>query len=447
MRPLEIPRRLLQSFVLLGLLACGGSTVTDTPGPGTNPPVDTIKPPATVQRASVTVQVTIDPADAALAQQAGLTVSGITVRLNSSRPSDPVRTAVTGADGMVRFDNLLEGLYTATADRTLTTVEVARLSPSDRESSVFAGAGTTALAPPANGSTTIALVGARRGSLVISEVFANYGPLQYTEPNYVFGSYIEVYNNTDTTAYLDGMMLATTVTGWYVNDDWNGACTEQPKMLRLDSTAIYTGLVMAFPGTGREYPIRAGEAKVVAMDAMNHAAAAPTKEQVDLSRAHFEQYWSDADIDNPDAVNMVRLVGSTGVFGRGFPYFSSSLMQVLLSPQALSAATRVTVPNRSASGWGTIELTRVPSEYIVDLMSLEYTPYVYTASPGSPRCNPWTSPRYDRAPAYLGHLQQRKAITRKGLGFTADGREILQRTKNSERDLQWAEPLRRSLNK
>ncbi len=438
--------RSLRLLALVSLAACGGSTVTDTPSPGT-PPADTAKPPATVQRASLTVRVTVDPTDAALAQQVGVGVAGLTVRLTSSRPTDPVRTAVTAADGTVRFENLLEGVFTASVDRALTAAEVARLAPDDREASVFAGAGQTILAPPANASTTIALVGARRGSVVISEVFANYGPLQYTEPNYVFGSYIEVYNNSDTTAYLDGMLLATTAS-WYTDNTWNGTCTEHPKRLRLDSTAVYSAVILAFPGTGRDYPIRPGEAKVVAMDAMNHAVAAPAKEQVDLSRAPFEQFWTDSDIDNPESVNMIKVVGpASGVFGHGMPYFNGSLMHVLLAPGARAASTLVTVPTFGASGAGTAEVTRLPSQYILDLMSVEYTPYVYSAALGDPRCVPWTSPRYDRAPAPLVHAHQRKSITRKGLGLTVDGREILQRTRNSERDLHWAEPLRRSLNK
>jgi hypothetical protein len=122
-------------------------------------------------------------------------------------------------------------------------------------------------------------------------------------------------------------------------------------------------------------------------------------------------------------------------------------MHVLLSPGARAASTQVTLPTMGASGPGTFEYTRLPSEYILDILSQEYTPYVFLPEDGDPRCKPWTAERYDRAPAYLRHNHQRKAVARKSLAFTADGREILQRTRNSERDLQWAEPLRRSLNK
>lgn len=49
---------------------------------------------------------------------------------------------------------------------------VARLGPGVREASVFAGSRQVVLLPPSLASVELALVGARRGSIVISEVFA-----------------------------------------------------------------------------------------------------------------------------------------------------------------------------------------------------------------------------------------------------------------------------------
>ncbi|QJR34271.1 DUF4876 domain-containing protein [Gemmatimonas groenlandica] len=430
--------------------ACGGGGVADTGG-GPTTPTDTTRPP-TVQRASVTARVTIDPADASLAQQAGIGVDGLTVRLTSSRAGEPVRTAVTGADGTARFDNLLEGIYTASVDRALTAAELQRLPVGQREAAVFAGGGQVVLTPPASRDASIALVGARRGSVVISEIFGNYGPPGSGTNNYVYGSYLEVYNNGDTTAYLDGMLLLQ-ASGLHssVTSIGGPSCDQSPNSARLDSTAVYTGTIIAFPGSGQDYPIRPGEAKVMAMDAVNHMVAAPEKEQVDLSRAQFEQFWTDGDVDNPESVNMVRVYGTTaGVFGRGLPYFSGSLQHVLLSRAARPFVTPVDVPYCGASGCTPRTSARVPSEYILDLMALEYSPLTpgYAVSEAQyPRCVPWTSPFYDRAPAPLVSTIQRKAIARRSLGRTADGREILQRTRNSARDLELAEPLRRSLNK
>jgi len=374
------------------------------------------------------------------------------VRLTSQRPGDPVRTAVTATDGTARFENLLEGVYSASVERRLSAAEVARLAVSDRDASVFAGSGAVTLSPPVAGSVDLALVGARRGSVVISEIFANYGPSSTPPPNYVYGSYVEVYNNSDTTAYLDGMLLTWTPVTWHWNSTPGGECTASNKMLRLDSTYVYVNSLLAFPGSGREYPIRPGEAKVVAMDAMNHRAAAPEKEQVDLSAAPFEQFWTDGDIDNPFSVNMVRRYGSSGgIFGRGLMAYGGGTQHILLAPSALAALEETTERRcGSANGCFDAPIGRIPSRFLLDLWALEShpdQPGYAVASVQFPRCVPWTSPAYDRAPAPLVATNSPLAIRRRTVGFTADGREILQRTRNSSRDLERGAPLQRSLAK
>lgn len=448
--PGELPIvRACLAVMLLSIAGCGGGSVSDTgTGPGPTPPTDTTKPP-TVQRSSIIVRVAIDPSDAMLATTAGVGVGGLTVRLTSTRASDPARTTISAADGTARFDDLLEGVYTVGVDRTLTATELARLAPEDREASVFAGGAQATLVPPINKSVDVPLVGARRGSVVISEIFANYGPQGTGTNNYVYGSYIELYNNGDTTAYLDGMLLMSTPPTWHSGDVTTARCDQIPWALRLDSTAVYSGIIIGFPGSGRDYPIRPGEARVVAMDAINHMAAAAEKEQVDLAHAQFEQFWTDGDVDNPEAVNMQRVYGSSaGVFGRGIPYFSAGLEHVLLSRAARTALTEFSYSQPGSTTVST--LAKLRSEHILDLVAVEYSPL----SPGYPvaqvnfpRCTPWGSSHYDRSPAPLLSGIERKSISRRSLGRTSDGREILQRTRNSERDMVLSEPLRRSLNK
>ncbi len=159
------------------LAACTGKGVTDS----TTPPVvpdTTTTPGGTVQRTSLTVRVQIDPADASLASTAGITASGLTVRLSRAGVNETPRTATTDATGTVRFDALLDGQYTASVERTLSAAELARLAPADRDASVFAGGTTTAVSPPNAASATLSVVGARRGSLVLSEFF-NYSARRF----------------------------------------------------------------------------------------------------------------------------------------------------------------------------------------------------------------------------------------------------------------------------
>ena len=99
-----------------------------------------------------------------------------------------------------------------------------------------------------------------------------------------------------------------------------------------------------------------------------------------------------------------------------------------------------------ASGVGTLyDLFRLPSDYLVDVIGLEYAPTIFGYENFTPPCSPWSA--HERAPAPLVDDNFRKAIARKSLGFTADGREILQRTRTSARDFAYADPLQRSLDK
>lgn len=108
----------------------------------------------------------------------------------------------------------------------------------------------------------------------------------------------------------------------------------------------------------------------------------------------------------------------------------------------LSPKSRVNVINAfSGDPW---DVYRIPSQYVVDVLGLEYAPTIFGYENASPVCSPWASPSYERAPAPLVDDNYRKAIARKSLGRTVDGREILQRTRTSARDFEYVE---RSLDK
>jgi len=54
---------------------------------------------------------------------------------------------------------------------------------------------------------------------------------------------------------------------------------------------------------------------------------------------------------------------------------------------------------------------------------------------------------FERDPSQIAEYTIPKAIARNSLGRTASGVELLQRTRTSSRDFEYAEPLRRSLQK
>ena len=420
--------------------ACGSGSVTDRTGPDTT----TTNPGGgggggTVQRGALTVQVTLDPADAAVASAAGITVAGLPVTLVTLGSNEAARTATTDASGTARFSGLLEGAYAAGVTRTLTSAEIARLPDGERDASVFAGGANTTLSPGASASVSFALLAARRGGLVISEVWSYNGP----PVAYGLGDYVEIYNNGDTTAYLDGLLLAYSLA--VIHNENIAPCSESIRF-RTDGRWFWATQIWGFPGSGREHPLQPGDGKVIAMDAINHRAASGQNQYQDLSNAHFEQYMSDADTDNPNAANMARvLVNSTGIFGRGFGNSDNRSLALLQSVPATAWTTDVMRGTRGSSPRFT--MTGLPANAVLDVFSFAGEP-TFRATFGFPApCIPWTAAEFDRGVAEVHLYERAEALRRRSLGIGVNGREILQDTRNSARDIEYGPPLRRSLNK
>jgi len=422
------------------LTACSSGSVSDGTGPVTKP--DTVtNPGGTVQRTSLTVRVTVDADDAALAARAGVSSAGLIVRLARVGASVDVRTAVTTADGTVRFEQLLEGLYDVSTDRAFTAAEVTRLLADDKEVSLLAAGTQVAVSPPVARDVQMALVASRRGSLAISE-FYSYHPI-FGNTSYSFGDYTEFTNLADTVIYMDGMLAFRDylpIHSTFPEDNYCDLLAAQ----RLDTTAVWASAIYRFPGSGRQFPLQPGAAVVFAMDAINHGTAAPGLP--DLSRASFEEFGLDGDVDNPFSVNMERLTRGSPIAVHGFPLAAMRMYGIALPiARDTTALVRAEAPS---TGDG---MFRIPRAAILDVVGLALTPEVYVSlgayRSGWRECVPFGSSVFDRAPARLFDSTRNFAIRRKSLGRTASGIELLQRTRTGARDFELAPPLRRSLNK
>jgi len=435
---------------LLAILmaACVTGDVTDVSAP-IPPPDTTGGGTTTIQRGSITAVVSIDPSDAATAQAVGLGVGGLTVTLTPLGGGGGEKTADTDASGRVQFTGLLEGQYGVGITRALTAEERSRLPANAQDATVFAGGASTRLFAGQNTTLPFPLVANKRGSLVISELFSyNAAP-----NNYGMGDYVEIYNNGDTTEYLDGMLLAASGVNGYHTPSRTYCDSPESTRFRLDNTRFWALVIWRFPGSagGRTLAVQPGAGWVVAMDALNHTAASGQAEYPDLSRAQFEQYMSDADTDNPGAINMERAwVPGTGIFGRGYPN-SSNRSFALALPVDSSAWTRdwsrwefTPVPGQALDS---SLYTGLPAEAVLDVFSYAGDP-VRAASFGLPTpCDPWIGPALDGGVAAWHSYNTPQAMRRKSLGFDANGRETLQRTRNSSRDLEYGPQLQRSLNR
>lgn len=128
--------------------------------------------------------------------------------------------------------------------------------------------------------------------IVISEIYACGPP---GSGLYYHDKYVEVYNQTDTVQYLDGLLVVEVFANYSLGIRYGN-----------DPDYVHSKNIWKFPGSGKDYPINPGQFVVCAEDAIDHRINAPNS--VDLSHADFEFYKDDApDVDNPNVPNMLRV--------------------------------------------------------------------------------------------------------------------------------------------
>ncbi|MEP6780175.1 MAG: hypothetical protein ABJC26_09820, partial [Gemmatimonadaceae bacterium] len=365
-------------------------------------------------------------------------VAGLTVTAQRLASTDPLLTAQLSSTGEAKFENLLEGQYSVSIDRLLTAAEKALLPATDRDVSLLAAGATVALVAPSRGAV-LQLVASRRGSLLMSEFYA-YSP-NVAGVSFPYANYFEVYNNSDTTIYLDGMLHFRDITV-PVHSQWpDDPCATVNNVQRLDPDGVWAFMIWAFPGRGKDYPLLPGKAAVVAVD----AADMTTSGTVDLSHAQFEMAGG---IDNPSSGDMIRLVGGTGNFDHGQHFLLGGLYGIALPV----VKDTTTLPASTVTNEGKLYREyRIPKAAILDVVGVDY-PIGYLEALGAYRsglrsCDPWTLAQWDRDRMRLLWGGETLAARRRSVGHTADGREILQSTGTGSRDFELAPPLKRSLDK
>ena len=239
--------------ILLAALtaACTPGRITDTPRSGTPSDTSGQHDTTVVQRATLNVHLAIDDtADARIAATTGVSVSGLTVRLMREASSEAPRTALTDTAGNVRFTHLVPASYSVSVEGPLTPGELALLAPDDRDASMFAG-GTSIYVSPPTTANYVSLVAARRGSLVVSELYVFVSMINNCGGCGQFGQYVEFYNNGDSTVYLDGMLFFRTnlamAISWIPPAEPEYPCSLD-SMERLDDTGIWASTIERFPG-------------------------------------------------------------------------------------------------------------------------------------------------------------------------------------------------------
>ena len=273
-------------LIMLGVTACG--TERDLVGREPSGPQ--------IARTSLTVHVRLPASDAELASVLGWGdgVPGAEVNLLRNGTEDWTRLR-TDATGHARLDHILPARYRVYVGRFLTSGEASAAELPVRS---FGAGITTEISGRGEQLLEFELSSDVPGSLLISELNSWSPPPWETGGSYTDGQYFEVYNNSDRTLFLDGMVFGGTVRG---SENIRGHCAHS-QAVRSDSLGVYAHRMIAFPGAGSEYPIGSGETRLVAISAIDHTLVHPALP--DLSHADFEIRGARG-ADNPAVPNMI----------------------------------------------------------------------------------------------------------------------------------------------
>ena len=261
-------------------------------------------------------------------------------------------------------------------------------------------------------SITVPMQIAQKGNgFVIQEIYFT-GSLTPANGSYYQDQYIEIYNNSDSVLYADGLSV---VESNHLSNVAVSEYTNYPNDLIVG--ALYT-----IPGTGQTYPVQPGGSIVITSLGINHKTA-NLNSPVDLSKANFEWYDSGKDVDVPEVPNMIRNFCYSNTIWvlhvKGYHAYA-----IFKAPGTYADfLSQNTVSVQTASG-SSVTRIRVPNALILDGVELGAAGTI-----GSKSLSSSIDVSYTFCDgSYIGKSVRRKVLSR------VNGRAILQDTNNSGKD-------------
>jgi hypothetical protein len=370
-----------------------------------------------IDGSSLTLHVTVDrqEADSTFGWTDGVPDASVTITRVLDYLSIDRFTGHTDTEGKIRFTDVPSGRYWVSA-----SVDGGAVG------SVYAGGTKVEVTGEVEGQ--VLLRADRPGTLVFSELALEEPPGWLTNGLwYHYHKFIELYNNSDGTVYLDGMLLGR-IYNWPWDFSHNGhhECT-QTEPLRNDPDGIWTSQFLQFPGSGSDHPVRPGQTVVIAVSAADHRAIHPS--MTDLSDADFEtltpKFGGEFALgDNPFAPNLLDV---------GLYQFIAGDWLVTTAGWFLAEPTDPgTLPRRADPGGGLAprDFVRMPASAVIDavyIWSDRSDWYTTTSVPWRQCRDPVHESFYTIPGGFFTnkdyHISAQRRVTR-----TADGRRILLRT-------------------
>ncbi len=253
---------------------------------------------------------------------------------------------------------------------------------------------------------------AQKGNgFVIQEIYFT-GSTTPANGSYYQDQYIEIYNNSDSVLYADGLSIVES------NHLSNSAVSEYSNY----PDDLIVGALYTIPGNGTTYPVQPGTSIVIASLGINHKTA-NANSPVDLLKADFEWYDGGKDVDVPEVTNMIRnfCYSNTIWVLHVKGYHAYAIFKAPGSYTDFLAQNSVSVPTASGSS---VTRVRVPNSLILDGVELGTAGAIGSKS---------LSSSIDVSYTYCNGSYIGKSVRRKVLKWD-NGRAVLQDTNNSGAD-------------
>jgi hypothetical protein len=260
-------------------------------------------------------------------------------------------TSYTNENGVAKFENIIPDIYDVYTSWDITGEEYVNMSDSLVENKP---ALISAIMPLNNifSDSTINLktLLTLKQSLLISKVYAS-GTRDLNNAAYTVDGYVEIFNNSDETQYIDGIYLA------LVEGDSPIAFAAKD-----NPTNIHARQVFQFPGNGKDYPILPGKSIVACNSAIDHTANATNT--VNLQQADFEFKTIASKPTNNPAITAMTLIQTSYVGLNNLNLQRSSVNGICLFKTTDNVGTyTLDYPPGKTSG---NKFLRIPAKYVFD---------------------------------------------------------------------------------
>ena len=373
------------------------------------------------QPVTVAIQVT-PPQDY---QQASL--QGHQVTLSGDRSY----TAVTDADGVAQFQDIVPDVYNASVSWKVTADEYAQATGRPVENKSYTVSGSLAaitFAAPSQQPVAMATAISQDQSILISKVYYQ-GCKDDNNKNYIFANYLELYNNSDADIDVAGLYVALL--------ESTSPISHYPLQYLQDT--VVAKQVFQIPAD-KPFVVAPGGSVLIVNSAVDHAAKGASS-QPNLLGADFEAKDKNNNRyeNNPAVAELTQLFSFTNNTFMNLMNGGPCGVVIFETDEDVAGLwLQQNLTYRYGYQKGT-QYMKVPTRYIVDAVDI----LRYDASTGidvnTKRLFDYLDAGYAFTESKTGY--DARLVRRKVASTNADGRKILQDTNNSVNDFESTDNL------